>query len=171
MNEPQSIRPLYAPPGLPPPPAQMIADIAFGVEEPADIAFRYGYTASQYEVLEQHQPFVNAVLAVRAELEKGGHSVKVKSRAFAEHLAEQLFLRASQSTASSDLILNSLKVFAKLGDLEPRGNLPLAGGAPTTSVQIIFSGGEQAEVVIGSSSTPEAAAQPHVFEIEDEEKK
>lgn len=166
----QSIAPLYPTPGLPPPPAQMIADIAAGLEDPVDIAFRYGYSATQYDLLEQHQPFVNAVLAVRAELEKGGHSVKVKSRAFAEHLAEKLFLRASQDVASSDLVLNALKVFAKLGDLEPRGNLPMGGGAPTTSVQIIFSGGEQAEVVIGGSSTPEAVAQTErAFDLPEED--
>lgn len=170
MTAVQSIEPTYAPPGLPPPPAKMVADIAFGLEEPVDIAFRYGYSASQYAVLEQHQPFVNAVLAVRAELEKGGHSVKVKSRAFAESLAEELFLRASARHASSDLVLNALKVFAKLGDLEPRGNLPMGGGAPTTSVQIIFSDGEKPEVVIGSSTTPEAAAQvPRAFDLPEED--
>lgn len=136
-------------PGLPPPPPEMIAEIAYGLHEPVDIAYRFGYSRSEYEQLEQNRYFVAAVMSARSELERQGHSVKVKARWMTENLMEDVYTRAKNPAASIGQVLDAVKTLAKLGDLEPKQVAEKSTQGPATSVQIIFNGGPSAEVLIG----------------------
>lgn len=122
--------------GLPVPPAQMIHDIAAGMEEPVEIAYRYGYTASEWAQLEENGPFRQAVAAARAELEKGGHAVRVKARWMTEVLLEDLFFKSKQQGVSIGQLQESIRVISRLGDLEPKPNAPTGPAAPTFTVTI-----------------------------------
>lgn len=156
-------------PGLPPPPPEMIAEIAYGLQEPVDIAFRFGYAKSEYEQLEQNRYFVAAVMSARSELERNGHSVKIKARFMTENLMEDVYTRAKSPTASIGQVLDAVKVLSRLGDLEPKPQAEKGTNAPATSVQIIFNGGPAAEMRIGGP-TKEVDEQL-TFEIPLQEKK
>lgn len=157
-------------PGVPPPPLEMLTAIAAGLEDGVDIAYRYGYTASEYAKLEEHRPFINAVLQLRAELEKEGHQIRAKARWMTDHLLDEAFVKAKMPGTTLPQVLDAIKTFAKVGDLEPRQEKQQAAAGPGTSVQIIFSG-NQADVVIGQRMETEEEKAPLVFELEVPEKK
>lgn len=158
---------LTVPLSLRTPPPQMIADLAYGMEEPVEIAYRYGYKASEFRQLEQHPPFLAAVAAARSELERAGHSVKVKAQWMTENLMDDLYIRAKSAHSSIGQIQDTIKILAKLADLEPRGNAAPVSSAPTSSVQIIFNN-TGAEVVIGGETVAETKTPP-VWDIPAEE--
>lgn len=118
-----------------PVPPQMIADIAYGLEEPVDIAFRYGYKASEYYALEKQQQFLTAVATARSELERTGHGVKVKAQWMTENLMDDMYMKAKAPAASIQQVQESIKILSKLADLEPRGVTPQSSG-PGFSVVI-----------------------------------
>jgi hypothetical protein len=150
-------------------PPQMVADIAHGMEEPVDVAWRYGYAASEYRALEQNPAFVAAVASARSELEKGGHTARVKARWMTEQLMDEVYIRAKNAASPLPQLLDAVKTLAKIGDLEPKQEKVQQATGPGTSVQIIFSGapGDKPEVRIG----PAEEEAPLVFEIPMEEKK
>ena len=114
---------------------EMVTELAYGMEDPVDIALRYGITASQFKDLEAHKPFLAEVAAKRAELERGGHTVKVKAAWMAENLLDDMYLRAKSPDASINQVQESIKILAKLADLEPKGAQQVAPG-PGFSVVI-----------------------------------
>ena len=113
----------------------MVTELAYGMEDPVDVAYRYGITASQFADLETHKPFLAEVAAKRAELERGGHTVKVKAAWMAENLLDDMYLRAKSADASINQVQESIKILAKLADLEPKGVQQVASG-PGFSVVI-----------------------------------
>jgi hypothetical protein len=133
-----------------PVPPQMIADIAYGLEEPVDIAFRYGYKASEYYALEKQQQFLTAVQTARSELERTGHGVKVKAQWMTENLMDDMYMRAKAPTASIQQVQESIKILSKLADLEPRGVTPQNSG-PGFSVVINIPSMPQVEKVVNEA--------------------
>lgn len=117
-------------------PPEMVAEIALGMEEPVDIAYRYGFVASEYKALEQHKPFVADVAAKRAEYERGGTTAKIKAAWMAENLMDDLFLRAKSPEASIAQVQETVKIFAKLGDLEPKQRMDVSQQGAGFSVVI-----------------------------------
>lgn len=152
---------------LPQPPAQMIYDIAAGLEEPVEIASRYGYTVTEWNRLEEHQPFRTAVAQARSELEKGGHAVRTKARWMTEILIEDLFLRMKQEGTTVGQLQESVRILSKLGDLEPKPNVAAGPSGPTSSVQIIFSGGPAPEITIGGKDVS-SEKEETVWDIRDQ---
>lgn len=151
-------------PGVPAPPQEMILAIAEGMHEPVDVAFRFGYSKSEYEALEQNKYFVAAVMSARAELERSGHPIKLKARFMTESLLDEMYVRAKSPNASLGQVLDAIKVTSKLGDLEPKPQVEKVAPGQGTTVQIIFSG-NQADVVIGQSREQALAAEQMTFEI------
>jgi hypothetical protein len=148
--------------GLPQPPAQMVYDIAAGLEEPVDVAYRYGYSASEWKTLEEHQPFRSAVAQARSELEKGGHAVRTKARWMTEILLEDLFFRMKQEGTTVSQLQESVRIMSRLGDLEPKAAVQGAIGGPASSIKIIFSSTPAAVEIGGHDASPEA---PKVWSI------
>lgn len=156
-------------PGVPPPPLEMLTEVALGMEEGVDIAYRYGYSASEYKRLEEYRPFVNAVLQLRAEMEKDGHQIRAKARWMSDHMLDEAFLKAKAPGTTLPQVLDALKTFARIADLEPKQEKNVAAAGPGTSVQIIFSG-SQADVVIGQTREEEKEPEPLTFDINMPEK-
>lgn len=140
---------------LPSPPAQMVYDIAYGLEEPVDVAFRYGYTASQWAELEENGPFRQAVAAARSELEKGGHAVRVKARWMTEVLLEDLFFKTKQQGVTINQLQETIRITSRLGDLEPKAVAPTMVGGPASSIKIVFSTEPKAIEIGGHDATQE----------------
>lgn len=130
-------------------PPQMVAEIAYGMEEPVDIAFRYGISASEYRKLAQNAHFQAEVAAKTAELMRAGHTVKVKAQFMAEDLLETLYLQAKDPKATFNMVHEAVKTMAKLADLEPKANQPQVQGGGT-AIHIIFNNETNKErLVIG----------------------
>lgn len=110
-------------------PAEMVVEIATGMEEPKDIASRYGFDAAQWEKLSVWKPFLDSVAQQRAALEKDGYTFRIKARA----LTEDVFTEAYKIARSNDTTLlqklEFVKLGAKLGDMEPKQTVQAQVGA------------------------------------------
>lgn len=116
-------------------PSEMVAEIAAGMENPTDIAFRYGIVGQAWKELQAWVPFQNAVAAQKAEFEKTGYTFKVKARILTEDVFDDAY-RIARSNASTLLQkLEFIKVGAKLADMEPKNNQQVAAG-PGFSITI-----------------------------------
>lgn len=145
----------------------MVAEIAMGMHEPADIAYRYGISRSEFALLEKNTAFCAEVATKRAEYERGGQTVKMKAQLMTENLMDDMFLRAKHPQASLGQIQDTVKILAKLGDLEPKNNAQVVAPGGGTSVQIIFNG-SAAAVTIGSENDPKTTPKmiSDVFDVD-----
>jgi len=82
-------------------PAEMVLALAQGLEEPADVALRCGFTQTQWEKLQDYKPLQVAVAAKKAELEKDGWIVRQKAAMQAEMLMDQVFVQAMRASCRS----------------------------------------------------------------------
>lgn len=110
-------------------PAEMVVEIATGMEEPRDIASRYGFDDAQWAKLSVWKPFLDSVAQQRAALEKDGYTFRIKVRA----LTEDVFTDAYKIARSNDTTLlqklEFVKLGAKLGDMEPKQTVQAQVGA------------------------------------------
>lgn len=116
-------------------PSEMVAEIAAGLEDPADIAFRYGIAGKCWQDLTKWPPFQNAVAAQKAEYEKNGFTFKVKAKVLTEDVFEDAYKLARSNETSLLQKLEFVKLGAKLADMEPRPNAQVAAG-PGFSITI-----------------------------------
>ena len=116
-------------------PSEMVAEIAAGLEEPKDIAFRYGIAGEAWDDLSKWAPFQNAVASQKAEYEKSGFTFKVKAKMLTEDVFEDAYKRARSSDATLLQKLEFVKLGAKLADMEPKNTQAVASG-PAFSITI-----------------------------------
>lgn len=109
-------------------PARMVLEIAYGRENPADIAARYGYGEDEFASLCTHPPFRKQVEAKVAELKASGYSFRMKAALAAEDLLEEVYKLAMHKTTGFDEKLDALKFVTKMGDLEPKQNIQAVAG-------------------------------------------
>jgi hypothetical protein len=125
-------------------PAEMVMQIASGLDTPEDIATRYGYTAEEFAALKEWQPFVQEVAKVRAELEKSGFDFVLDSRLKAKELSNVIFLRAMKDDATFGQVHDAFRTFTEFADLKPKPvpapGAPGGGSNPGFSISIVFSG-------------------------------
>jgi hypothetical protein len=98
------------------------------LEEPKDIAFRYGIVGQAWEDLKAWVPFQNTVATQKAEYEKSGFTFKVKARVLTEDVFEQAYKFAKSSETSLLQKLEFVKLGAKLADMEPKQNSQVQAG-------------------------------------------
>jgi len=119
-------------------PPGLVASIAAGLEDPKEIASRHGIYGEVWEKLSTWKPFLDAVAAQRAEFEQSGYTFRVKAAMKADVLADQLFVQALSNETTLGQKLETMKTFAKLGDLEPKTSIQAQTG-PAFSISINFS--------------------------------
>jgi hypothetical protein len=127
-------------------PAQMVMEIACGMEEPLQIARRYGYSDVEFGALCQWGPFNQAVDAKRAELKASGHTFRLMAGWMAEDLAKDLYRQAKSTEASLPQKHEVFKTFAKLADYEPKQSAGAVSG-PGFSISIVFNDTKKAQPV------------------------
>jgi hypothetical protein len=134
-------------------PPEMVAEIAIGMEEPVDIAFRYGFVASKYVILEQNKAFIADVASKRAEYERDGYTAEIKAKWMATHLMDDYFIRLKSPSASLGQLESGITTLARLGQLgqKNREMTPVGAGS---SVQIIFNGTDKT-FTLGSGTVAE----------------
>ena len=119
-------------------PPGLVASIAAGLEDPKEIASRHGIYGETWDKLSTWKPFLDAIAEQRAEFEKSGYTFRVKAAMKADVLADQLFVQALSHEATLGQKLETMKTFAKLGDLEPKTSIQAQAG-PGFSISINFS--------------------------------
>lgn len=100
-------------------PQELVWHVAAGLEDPAQVALRFGYEGEVWEKLKVHPPFVVAVSKLKSEFEASGFTQKQKFRLMAGDLSERLFAMSRGPDASISQLHELLKTMAKLGGLEP----------------------------------------------------
>ena len=110
-------------------PAEMVVEIATGMEEPRDIASRYGFEGAQWEKLAVWKPFLDAVGQQRAALEKEGYTFRIKVRALTEDVFTDAYKIARGNDTTLLQKLEFVKLGAKLGDMEPKQTVQAQVGA------------------------------------------
>lgn len=116
-------------------PSEMVAEIAAGLENPRDIAFRYGIAGKAWDDLEKWVPFQNAVATQKAEFEKSGFTFKIKAKVLTEDVFEEAYRAAKSNNSTLLQKLEFVKVGAKLADMEPKNTAQVAAG-PGFSITI-----------------------------------
>lgn len=120
-------------------PQEMIVAIATGLEEPYEIAKRYGFDGHKWQQLKQWKPFLDAVAAQRAEFEQNGMTFKIKAKALTEDVFEDAYKIARSNDATLMQKLEFIKLGAKLADMEPKTNASQVAAGPGFSISINFS--------------------------------
>lgn len=134
-------------------PAEMVMEIACGMERPLDIARRYGYADHEFEQLTQWPPFVQQVEAKKLELKASGHTFRLMTGWMAEDLAKDLYRKAKDNDATLPQVHDVFKTMAKLADYEPKQSAGATAG-PGFSIQIVF-GDKQKPVDVQAKELPE----------------
>jgi hypothetical protein len=116
--------------------AEMVMEIACGLEDPIVIANRHGYSSQEFGALCQWEPFNQAVEQKKQELKASGHTFRLMTGWMAEDLAKDLYRRAKGTEASLPQVHEVFKTMAKLADLEPKATAATAG--PGFSISINF---------------------------------
>jgi hypothetical protein len=116
-------------------PQELILSIAMGMEDPKEVASRYGYEGLKWEMLSAWKPFTDAVAAKKAELETSGITFKIKAKALTEDVFEDAYRIARANDTTLLQKLEFVKLGAKLGDMEPKANTQVQAG-PGFSITI-----------------------------------
>jgi hypothetical protein len=95
-------------------PPQLVWECAAGLENPTDVAARFGFTGEKWERLQQWPPFIHAVQTQRAEFERNGMTFRLKAGLMAEEMMSQMF---KQAIANDTSIMQKLSVFNSLVDV------------------------------------------------------
>jgi hypothetical protein len=119
-------------------PQELILAIAMGMEDPKEIASRYGYEGLKWAMLNGWKPFNDAVASKRAELETSGITFKIKAKALTEDVFEDAYKIARGNDATLLQKLEFVKLGAKLGDMEPKASAQVQAG-PGFSITINLS--------------------------------
>lgn len=119
-------------------PAQLVWEVAAGMEDPALIAARFGFEDEKWERLSQWGPFIIAVQQQRAEFERNGITFRLKAGLMAEQMMDQMF---KQAVSNDSTILQKLSVFNSLVDVaglkpDKKAAVDAAGQAPKFSITI-----------------------------------
>jgi len=108
-------------------PQEMVALVAQGMEDPAEVAARFGVTGEKWEKLQSWKPFLDAVAAHRAELEASGYVLQTKLKWMASDITEDLYIQARAPQASIAQKLETAKFLTKLAGMEPKDGQAKAG--------------------------------------------
>lgn len=102
------------------PPAEMILELAKGLEDPVDIAERYGYNAIQYAALENWEPFRKEYERMVNKLEVEGVTYRNKAILYATDLIDRVFAAAKRPNVPLSQLIDAQKLMSKAGDLDPK---------------------------------------------------
>lgn len=101
-------------------PAELVVGCAQGLEDPDEIAARFGLHGEIWRQIKESKPFQLAVAAKRAELEKSGWVFRQKAAMGAEMVLEKVIVDLMSNETGTNTRLEGLKTLSKLANLEPR---------------------------------------------------
>lgn len=143
-------------------PAQLVAELAIGADHPDEVAARFGFEGKKWKDLQRWKPFLDAVEAQRIEFERSGYTFKVKSAMKADALSDAVFVQSMRNDTPIGQRLDALKLFAKLGELEPTPKAAASGPAFSITIDLSGAHGTPGEKVVRVTAKPETS-----LEVED----
>jgi hypothetical protein len=135
-------------------PAEMIAEMAKGLEEPADIARRFGFAGQRWEELSSWQPFLDAVGKKRAELEAEGWTFRAKAGLLAEMMLDDLGRIGLSSDVPLMQKLAVTEALVKWGDKAPKAAAATQGSGFTINITLPPAQDRAAEIDITPTTDP-----------------
>ena len=117
-------------------PARMIDQLAFGMEDPDDIAARWGYAGQEWEAIRENPILLKAVQRRRAEFEANGVGFVNKAKLMAEELLDNTYKAAIQDTTPVKDKAAALQLLSRLGDLEPKTQVQAQGSGFSISINV-----------------------------------
>lgn len=131
-------------------PPQLVWECAAGLENPVDVAARFGFEGDKWERLSQWPPFITAVQAQRAEFDRNGITFRLKAGLMADEMMSQMF---KQAIGVDSTILQKLSVFNSLVDVaglkpDKKQAETTANAAPKFSITINFPNQQPTPVTI-----------------------
>lgn len=115
---------------------EMVYDIAAGLEEPEEVAQRYGFEGEDWEKIKSNKAFQVSLSAAVAELEQNGVTFKNKSKLMASELMEHAFRMAKAGDMSPGMLLKLIEMLAKYAGFEPKNEPQAANTGPSFSINI-----------------------------------
>jgi len=109
-------------------PAELIVGCAQGLEEPDEIAARFGLTGENWDQIKESKPFQLAVAAKKADLEKNGWVFRQKAAMGAEMVLEKVIVDLMSNETGTGMRLEGLKTLSKLANLEPKEDKTASAG-------------------------------------------
>lgn len=148
-------------------PPQLVLEVAYGVEDPEQIALRHGFSDSEWLLLKDHAPFIKQVEDKKAELKAGGYSFRLKSSFIAEDLLDDLYKKAKEQDASFSVLLETIKFTSKAAGLDAPVKSDQAPGAKF-SITIDLGQGQSVSVAVNQNAGKVVAAEDVEFEMSDD---
>lgn len=145
-------------------PAQMVLEIAYGVEQPERVAEKFGFSPVEWEQLKGHDPFVRQVDEKKAELKASGYSFRMKAAIAAEDLLEDVYKAAKEEGSSFHTKLESVKFFARAAGLDQPVKQQQDTG-PAFSITINLGNGQSVQV--NSTPAQQADPEPNTYDHDD----
>lgn len=141
----EELLPTQLPPALDIP-QEMILAMAIGMEDPEEVASRYGFDGIRWKSMQVWKPFNDAVAKQKAELEQNGVTFRIKAKALTEDVFEDAYKIARSNDATLLQKLEFIKLGAKLGDMEPKASAQVASG-PGFSITINLQDSQKKQVI------------------------
>jgi hypothetical protein len=105
----------------------MLVELAIGMDPPMDVATRHGFSASDFQTLNNQPWFQRALTQKRQEVAESGWNFKSKMSMLAEDMLLQTY-RAASLSDSPAVKLEAAKYLTKVADLEPRASAQAQAG-------------------------------------------
>lgn len=145
-------------------PQEMILAMAIGMEEPDQIASRYGFEGIEWRKLQAWKPFNDAVAKQKAELEQNGVTFRIKAKALTEDVFEDAYKIARSNDATLLQKLEFIKLGAKLGDMEPKASAQVASG-PGFSITINITDPPKKQEVVDAETVEQVEFVPPKLDL------
>lgn len=136
---------------------RMIYDLASGVEEPDEIARRYGFEGEEWEQLAQRPELIRAVQQQAAELKKNGTTFRNKAKLLSDSMLNNLYQAAMRDDVPVKDKAAALLAVAKFAGVDAPAQQASQGAGFSITINLPAS----SPVVV------EAKAKPKVIEAED----
>lgn len=118
-------------------PAEMLTQIAVGLEDPFTIATRFGFDFASWTKVQGSPWYVRALEAKRRDLDAQGFTFRAKMGMLAEDMLVNVYKEALVSTSLA-LKLDVAKYLTKVADLEPKVASQITPGE-RFSLKVVFS--------------------------------
>jgi hypothetical protein len=139
-------------------PAEMILQLATGMEEPELVAARYGFEPMDFQALLSWKPFQDQVAQKRSELQAAGVTFRVQMAYMAEDLGKDVYRIAKGNEITLPQKLETFRTLAKLADLEPKATTVTGPSGPAFSISINLDSRNKPVTTI--EATPEPISLP-----------
>ena len=146
------------------PPAEMMLDLAKGLEDPVAIAERYGYSSLEFASLVEWEPFKKEYERMVNKLETEGVTFRNKAVLYATDLIDRVYAAAKRPDVTLPQLLETAKYLSKAADLDPKPAQNTQTGA-SYSVKLVLKDLKAGQTIEGEVVT----TPPQLIELKEDD--